>query len=98
MSGRDNELDCSSGKGRVASAHQLFGSLAFALTFKHRLAAIRERDAGAARTGLIVFDHRETLSKFIKVSFASARRAGESIKPGVPLRSTTRVLEKSFPN
>ena len=43
MGGSDDEVDCSGGEGRITSAHQLFGSLAFSVAIDYLLAAIREQ-------------------------------------------------------
>jgi hypothetical protein len=60
MGRRDNEVDCTGGEGCVTSAHQLFGSLAFALAVDYLLAAIGERNAGTTWARSIVIGHRHS--------------------------------------
>ena len=58
MSRGDDEVDGTGGEGRIAGAHQLFGSFALSLAVDDWLAAIREAGTRATRAGFIVIGHR----------------------------------------
>src|SRR6266496_1680448 len=59
MSRRHDEVDGTGDEGRIASAHQLFSSLAFSFAADDLLATICEANARTTRAALIIVNHRE---------------------------------------